>query len=130
MIIKANENNKTQSCDIFNCNGCGNYKICHYEPESQRVYAFRYNKDSDYELKIWEKDRSYGVYKTPTFSLTDLEAIKKEVEFCYDENTKCIEIFKMGEDMPILRYNNKEWEDWRNSKEENIEKENIESDLL
>lgn len=79
----------------------------------------------EYELAVWQNEdqRENGepVYMTPTCSTTDLEAIKREVEAYDIESTGCVEIFEVGEEEPILHYENDAWEDLREETDRDYE---------
>lgn len=80
-----------------------------------------YTLTIEYELAVWrnndQRENGEPTYMTPTCSNTDLDAIKKEVEAYDIESTGCVEIFEVGEDEPILHYENGEWEELREKEE-------------
>ena len=107
-------------CDYISRQECLNVikNVNDWVQTAQNGDIYYYNNDEykltiEYALRIYKnadaRESGNPLYATPISSITNLQAIKKEVETYIIENTGCIEIIDAETEDAILIYENNEW---------------------
>ena len=107
-------------CDYISRKECMNVikNVNDWVQTAQDGDIYYYNNDEykltiEYALRIYKnadvRESGDPLYATPISSVTNLQAIKKEVETYIIENTGCIEIIDSETEEAVLIYEKNEW---------------------